>query len=30
MVIITIIVGGLFGWLVGVGVARLERWWQNR
>jgi hypothetical protein len=30
MVIITLIVGGFFGWLVGVAVVRIERWWQNR
>jgi hypothetical protein len=30
MVIITLIVGGFFGWLVGLAAVRIERWWQNR
>jgi len=30
MVIITLIVGGFFGWLVGLAVVRIERWWQNQ
>ena len=30
MVVITIIVGGFVGWLIGLAAVRLERWWQNR
>ena len=30
VVIAEILIGGLFGWLVGVGAKKLEHWWYNR
>jgi hypothetical protein len=30
MVVIELIVGGLFGLLVGIAAKKLEQWWYNR
>jgi hypothetical protein len=30
MVVIQILTGCFFGWLVGLACAKLDKWWQNR